>query len=81
MSGMPIRCFQCGAVVGNKWELFWKLTGIDPENGFKVPNDENNPIEKKTSKKYMPIQNAIDELHIEKRCCRQMFLTSIQYTD
>jgi len=76
---MPIRCFQCGSVVGNKWELFWKLTGIDPENGFKVPvTDETS---KAPAKKYMPIQNAIDALNIEKRCCRQMFLTCIEYKD
>lgn len=29
MSGLPpIRCMECGKVVGNKWKLFWELTGF-----------------------------------------------------
>lgn len=62
----PIRCLECGAVVGHLWELYWKLAGIDVENGF-------------TKKEGLKEQIALDKLNVKKPCCRNMLQNSICY--
>lgn len=49
---IPIRCFTCGKVIGNVYEIYKDRTdrGEDPEE-------------------------VLDDLGIERYCCRRMFLT------
>ena len=36
---IPVRCFTCGAVIGDKWEEFKKRTTQDKEDAGKVLDD------------------------------------------
>ena len=49
---IPIRCFSCGKVIGNKYEEYTKMLeeGIDPKK-------------------------ALDDLGLERYCCRRMILS------
>ncbi len=49
---IPIRCFTCGKVIGNVYEIYKDRVerGEDPED-------------------------VLDDLGIERYCCRRMFLT------
>ena len=31
---IPVRCFTCGKVIGNKWEQFVQLLQEDYEEGY-----------------------------------------------
>lgn len=51
---IPVRCFTCGKIIGDKWDKFKEL------------------IEKGVSKK-----DALDQLGLERYCCRTIFLTNV----
>lgn len=36
---IPVRCFTCGAVIGDRWEEFKKRTTQDKEDAGKVLDD------------------------------------------
>lgn len=55
---VPVRCFSCGAVIGDKWEAFQ---------------------EKLSSGK--SAREALDELGIQRYCCRRMLLSHRDYID
>lgn len=55
---IPIKCFTCNKIVGNKWEPYNLLI----ENGY-----ESNA--------------ALDELKLNRYCCRRMILTHIELID
>jgi len=68
----PIRCFECKKVIGNKWEAFWKLTGMmfDNETFNMVPNPE---------KREMSDDLACDKLQLYRNCCRNMMKSFVEY--
>ena len=51
---IPVRCFSCGKVIGDKWNEFEERTE-DGENKKEV----------------------LDDLGLEKYCCRTIFLTNV----
>ena len=51
----PVRCFTCGAVIGDLWEKY--KAGL---------------LAKK------PAAEILDELGIERYCCRRMFLGHVE---
>lgn len=55
---IPIRCFTCNKVTGNKWEPYQKLLseGVSP-------ND------------------ALDQLGLQRYCCRRILLTHVELID
>ncbi len=55
---IPVRCFTCGKLIGDKWEKYVSLLK-----------------EGKTSKE------ALDELGIERYCCRRMFISHVDLTN
>jgi DNA-directed RNA polymerase subunit N (RpoN/RPB10) len=55
---IPVRCFTCGAVTADKWEIYQELLS-----------------QGKTEKM------ALDELNIQKYCCRRMFLSNVSNID
>ena len=36
---IPVRCFSCGQVVGDKWEEYNRRVNVDKENPSKVLDD------------------------------------------
>lgn len=55
---IPVRCFSCGKVVGDKWEPFSQrvAAGESP-------------------------RNVLDDLGVERYCCRRMLLSHVELID
>ena len=79
---IPIRCFTCGNVIGDKWIPFVKLisekkneskSNIDNNLDIEYINikDDDEMIEKSIEGKCM------DELNLHRYCCRRMFLGNV----
>tara|TARA_B110000285_G_scaffold162072_1_gene181021 strand:+ start:497 stop:757 length:261 start_codon:yes stop_codon:yes gene_type:complete len=78
---IPIRCWTCGEITGDKWEPFIELVNIEKKKNKKViiGNELNieyiNLKEKKINKS---IEGEIlDELGLTKYCCRRMILGNV----
>ncbi|MDY6770945.1 MAG: DNA-directed RNA polymerase subunit N [Candidatus Nanohaloarchaea archaeon] len=56
---VPVRCFTCGKVVGDKWEEFQKRTEEQDEDP----------------------QDVLDDLGLDKYCCRTVLLTHVDLAD
>lgn len=54
----PVRCFTCGAVIGDKWEDYEAQVKAGKKNA-----------------------SALDELGVERYCCRRMFLSHVEVMD
>lgn len=79
---IPIRCFTCGNVIGDKWIPFVKLIN-QKKNGSNENVDSNLDIE------YIHIKEedgqikksiegeCMDELNLHRYCCRRMFLGNV----
>lgn len=70
MASFPIRCHECRRVVGNLWNIYWELVGIEFDKG-------DNMIW--TGKGKFSEDQACDELKIFRPCCRNVLKNSIQY--
>lgn len=55
---VPVRCFSCGKVIGDKWEEFQE----------RVDDGEDT-------------KEVLDDLGMEKYCCRTVFLTNVDVID
>ncbi|CAE6444341.1 unnamed protein product [Rhizoctonia solani] len=59
---IPVRCFSCGKVIGDKWEEYVKLLRDDVTEGSQ--NSYSN-------------RDAMDQLGLKRYCCRRMVLTHV----
>jgi DNA-directed RNA polymerase subunit N len=55
---VPIRCFSCGKVIGDKWEPFARRVA-----------DGEHP------------KDVLDDLGVERYCCRRMLLSHVELID
>ncbi len=55
---IPVRCFTCGKLIGDKWEEFAKRvkSGEDPKN-------------------------VLDDMGLNRYCCRRMLLSHVEVID
>ena len=77
---IPIRCFTCGYVLGDKWIPY--ITEIQNEK-----NSSNEKLEDSLELKYMDINlpkqekslegRILDDMNIHKYCCRRMMLSNV----
>ena len=71
---IPIRCFTCGKVIGNKYRTYLDKT--------KKKNDDLTTIEinsknvKKTEE-----GKVMDELGLDRYCCRKVIMTHVDLVD
>ena len=84
---IPIKCYTCGKILADKY-LYYKKELKRKELAFKA--DENN---KNTNKdplmidisvddvKMTPAGEIMDELGLDRICCRKVMLTSIDIID
>tara|TARA_B110001469_G_C9503332_1_gene251221 strand:- start:96 stop:353 length:258 start_codon:yes stop_codon:yes gene_type:complete len=76
---IPIRCFTCGEIMGDKWMPFIKLCNKSKSSD----NSENeNQLDIKTINLEDTLEKSIegkilDKLNINKICCRRMILTNV----
>lgn len=71
---LPIRCFTCGNVLGNKWLTYAdKCKDIDSKSDeLDAENKRKESPDGKTER-----GKILDELGITKMCCRTMLLTTV----
>ena len=79
---IPVRCFTCGTVTGDKWNYFVE-TVMKKKNISKVDTGAELDIQYIDIKEDGSIQKSIeaevlDEMGIHKYCCRRIFLANVQ---
>ncbi len=62
---IPVRCFTCGKVLGDIWEDYQKRY------------DEYKKALKKGEKPKESPKQILDDLGVERYCCRRMILTHV----
>jgi DNA-directed RNA polymerase subunit N len=55
---IPVRCFSCGKLVGDKWEPFSKRVAAGE-----------------------PPKEALDDVGVDRYCCRRMLLSHVELID
>ena len=65
---IPVKCFTCGKVIGNKYKVYLEMLEEEEEK-VRYLNTENV---KKTKEGL-----ALDKLDLKDICCRRHFLTHI----
>lgn len=82
---IPIKCFTCGKVIADKWEYYErrvkemeqqtggaKKTAVKKNEDMKQAVSEQGESFKSFDKKYTG--KILDELGLERLCCRRMML-------
>lgn len=73
---IPIRCFTCGKIIGNRWEYYLKKKAEYAES------DEDSYIDVFNPDIETPEFKALKDCKLERICCRRMFLTHVDlYND
>lgn len=75
---IPIRCFTCNNVIADKWDPFVIMTNLEKnKNDKQVDNTlDVKYIDLKTSDKSIE-GKVLDELGLNKYCCRRMMLSNV----
>jgi DNA-directed RNA polymerase I, II, and III subunit RPABC5 len=63
---IPIRCFSCGKVIGNKWEAYLGL--------LQVPAALCTALHCTALQAEYQEGDALDALQLKRYCCRRMLL-------
>ena len=73
---IPVRCFTCGKVVGDKWNYYTRELN-------KLKEDKEDTIINVNSKtiKETPECIVLDKLGLKRYCCRRMMLTHVDLID
>ena len=75
---IPIKCFTCGKVLGNKWLYYKKEIEKKSKEIEKKSKDNDKNIYLDKNKNEKSIQGKIlDELNLKKICCRRHMLTHV----
>jgi DNA-directed RNA polymerase subunit N len=80
---IPVRCFTCNKIIGDKYSTYLsKIQDYEKKN----PDNINNRTIDTNIIKNGDIQKSIqglvlDELQIQRYCCRRMFLTQVDIVD
>lgn len=77
---IPIKCFTCGNVLANKYRYY--LAEVRKIKLAKKTNDSINEIDKvlyltKEFHEKTPEGEVLDQLNLNKMCCRRHFLTHV----
>lgn len=74
---VPIRCFTCGKILGSKYQTY-KQRVLEKKQKEKI-DTENTSIIDFNSEELRKTQEGevMDELGLNRYCCRKIFLTHI----
>jgi len=78
---IPPRCFTCGEIIADKWEIYIKTVN-ERKNADKSDHNNNNldieyiDVTKETVVKSIEGQ-VLDDMGIHKYCCRMPFLSTV----
>lgn len=79
---IPVRCFTCGKVIGNKWETYLSLLQADFSEGYDMLLllllfIVSSFLTCWPPFSFVPTSDALDELGLKRYCCRRMMLTHV----
>ena len=77
---IPIRCFTCGKVLANKWELYNTLCDKYDKDKTDEDNSKQQEYDKISSDKKHRGE-ILDNLGIKKICCRRIMLSTVDLID
>tara|TARA_B100000242_G_C42807966_1_gene375699 strand:+ start:342 stop:605 length:264 start_codon:yes stop_codon:yes gene_type:complete len=83
---IPVRCFTCGKVLGDKWNTYKKLvdkkSSSESKKKFTLEDitisSKNDPLEHFDNNHQNDILN---KMNIKKMCCRRHMLSHIDLID
>ena len=73
---IPIRCFTCGKVIGNKWNYYTRELDKLKESKDETIINVNSKNIKET-----PECKVLDKLGLKRYCCRRMMLSHVDLID
>ena len=68
---IPVKCFTCGMILGNKWNIY-------TEEMKKINENDKLSDEEKTQKQINLFEN---KLNCKKYCCRNILMTTVDMTN
>ncbi|KAK2985385.1 hypothetical protein RJ640_029342 [Escallonia rubra] len=72
---IPVRCFTCGKVIGNKWDTYLDLLQSDYTEGTVCFVASYRTRECRLNADN--IRDALDALQLVRYCCRRMLMTHV----
>jgi DNA-directed RNA polymerase subunit N (RpoN/RPB10) len=72
---IPVKCFTCGKVIGNKYNYYLKEIVKRKEQMGEIPQEIQYLDDKSIDKTVEGI--LLDELKLKDMCCRRHFLTHV----
>lgn len=80
---IPIRCFTCGKVLADKWRAFQKRCEIAAADKKQSNEDEDATLDQHPffydNEPF--VGGVMDDLGIDRICCRRHFLTQVDLVD
>lgn len=78
---IPIRCFTCGKILADKWDYYQKrVIELKDEMDYKEESSLINFVNISKIEK-TPEGLILDELGLNKMCCRRHMLTHVDLTN
>ena len=76
---IPIRCFTCNKVLGDKWDPFIILVNREKSGNTNMNHNNNLDVQYiDYGKKDKSIEGKVlDKLELDKYCCRRMMLSNV----
>jgi len=72
---IPVKCFTCGKVIGNKYNYFLREVVKRKEQAGGIPQEIQYLDDKSLDKTVEGL--LLDELRMRDMCCRRHFLTHV----
>ena len=72
---IPVKCFTCGKVIGNKYNYFLQEVVKRKEQAGGIPQEIQYLDDKSMDKTIEGL--LLDELKLRDMCCRRHFLTHV----
>lgn len=67
---IPVRCFTCGKVIGDKWNKYKELTASSTNNDTIFFKNKD-----------CVVVEAFEKLGLKRICCKRMFLGHVENID
>ena len=77
---IPIRCFTCGKIIGDKWEAYKKLVQENREK-MGLPDEDTIIDVKLENLQETPEGIAMNQLKLKRYCCRNVLICTIDMTN
>ena len=77
---IPIRCYTCGEIIGDKWNPFVEKVTEEKKKSNKIVTKNDLDIEYidlKSDKNKSIEGEVLDKLGLDKYCCRRMILGNV----